>query len=86
MAAGFNNFGILLAVVSLLGTFFLNNSPYKMTSTAPTKVWADQPMRLITTPQFETKKVNAQTHILHVVIHSSHEPRRRKSRRGSPEE
>lgn len=32
-------------------------SPYMMTTTSPSKQWADGPMALVTTPQYETKKV-----------------------------
>lgn len=38
---------------------FLSNSPYTRMSTAPTKQWADGPMKLVVTPQYETKKVSS---------------------------
>ncbi|KAJ4237010.1 hypothetical protein NW759_000133 [Fusarium solani] len=37
---------------------FLSNSPYTRMSTAPTKQWADGPMKLVVTPQYETKKTD----------------------------
>lgn len=46
---------ILLAIPILIG-LFITRSPLLMTSTTPTpsKPWADAPLKLITTPQFET--------------------------------
>jgi hypothetical protein len=45
----FAGFAILLA-----------NSPYRNMSVSPTgsQPWADGPMKLVTTPQYETKKVS----------------------------
>jgi hypothetical protein len=37
----------------------LTRAPFMMTSVAPSKAWADGPLTLITTPQFQTKKVCA---------------------------
>ncbi|KAI0860863.1 hypothetical protein F4860DRAFT_477973 [Xylaria cubensis] len=50
---------ILLAIPILIG-LFITRSPLLMTSTAPmpSKPWADAPLKLITTPQFETKKTD----------------------------
>ncbi|KAI8944479.1 hypothetical protein F4801DRAFT_571567 [Xylaria longipes] len=50
---------ILLAIPILIG-LFITRSPLLMTSTTPTpsKPWADAPLKLITTPQFETKKTD----------------------------
>ncbi|KAH8157027.1 hypothetical protein CIB48_g11219 [Xylaria polymorpha] len=50
---------ILLAIPILIG-LFITRSPLLMTSTTPTpsKPWADTPLKLITTPQFETKKTD----------------------------
>ncbi|KAI0812867.1 hypothetical protein GGR55DRAFT_585567 [Xylaria sp. FL0064] len=50
---------ILLAIPILIG-LFITRSPLLMTSTAPmpNKPWADAPLRLITTPQFETKRTD----------------------------
>lgn len=36
---------------------FVTRSPWFMDTQLPTSVWADEPMELITTPQFETRKV-----------------------------
>jgi hypothetical protein len=46
---------ILLAIPILIG-LFITRSPLLMTSTTPSKSkpWADAPLKLITTPQFET--------------------------------
>lgn len=52
---------VFLAVQTLLYAIFVSRSPYTMVTTAPTKTWADGPMRLITTPQFETKQVGTHT-------------------------
>ena len=38
--------------------FLLSRAPYNMSSIALSKPWADGPMKLITTPQFETKKTD----------------------------
>ncbi|KAJ3557002.1 hypothetical protein NPX13_g10019 [Xylaria arbuscula] len=50
---------ILLAIPILIG-LFITRSPLLMTSTdpEPTKPWADAPLKLITTPQFETGKTD----------------------------
>ncbi|KAI1175611.1 hypothetical protein F4777DRAFT_549255 [Nemania sp. FL0916] len=50
---------ILLAIPILIG-LFITRSPLLMTSTAPlpTRPWADAPLALITTPQFETKQTD----------------------------
>ncbi|KAI0427909.1 hypothetical protein F5Y09DRAFT_314657 [Xylaria sp. FL1042] len=50
---------ILLAIPILIG-LFITRSPLLMTSTTPTpaKPWADAPLKLITTPQFETKRTD----------------------------
>lgn len=52
---------VFLAVQTLLYAIFVSRSPYTMVTTAPTKTWADGPMRLITTPRFETKQVGRHT-------------------------
>ncbi|KAF7560089.1 hypothetical protein G7046_g4069 [Stylonectria norvegica] len=49
---------VFLAIQTLLAAYFLNRSPYTMSSTPPTKAWADGPMKLVTTPQYETKKTD----------------------------
>ncbi|KAI0407290.1 hypothetical protein F4802DRAFT_554912 [Xylaria palmicola] len=50
---------ILLAIPILIG-LFVTRSPLLMTSTAPSpsKPWADAPLTLITTPQYETKQTD----------------------------
>lgn len=48
---------LLISVPILIFGLLLSRAPFMMTSTAPSKPWADGPMKLITTPQFETKKV-----------------------------
>jgi hypothetical protein len=47
-------------VQTILAVLFFQNSPYTMEAPAPSKTspWADGPMRLITTPQFETQKTD----------------------------
>ncbi len=47
----------ILSIPFMVLGFLLTRSPFMMTSLAPTKPWADGPMKLITTPQFLTKKV-----------------------------
>lgn len=49
----------LLAIPTIIVGLLLTRSPFMMTSTAPSegKPWADGPMKLIPTPQFQTKKV-----------------------------
>ena len=50
---------ILLAAGSLMVSTFINYSPYTMATTTPAGVdpWADSPIPLVATPQFETGKV-----------------------------
>ncbi|KAL2199441.1 hypothetical protein P885DRAFT_31818 [Corynascus similis CBS 632.67] len=48
---------IITTLVTLFG-FILTRAPFLMTSVAPSKPWADGPLRLITTPQFQTKKTD----------------------------
>ncbi|KAI1326590.1 hypothetical protein F5Y16DRAFT_374707 [Xylariaceae sp. FL0255] len=50
---------ILLAIPILIGLFF-TRSPFFMSIVAPTasKPWADTPVKLVTTPQYETKKTD----------------------------
>jgi len=47
----------ILSIPFMVLGFLLTRSPFMMTSVAPAKPWADGPMKLITTPQFLTKKV-----------------------------
>lgn len=49
---------LLLAVTTLLVGLLLTRAPLMMTAEAPRAPWADGPMRLITTPQYETKRVS----------------------------
>lgn len=48
---------MLLAVGSLFLTQFINHSPYSIQTFPPVHDWADQPMKLVATPYYETKKV-----------------------------
>lgn len=50
---------ILLAAGSLAVSTFINYSPYTMATKTPAGVdpWADSPIPLVATPQFETDKV-----------------------------
>ncbi|KAI0026115.1 hypothetical protein F4780DRAFT_718553 [Xylariomycetidae sp. FL0641] len=50
---------ILLAIPILIG-LFLTRSPFFMSGVSPAegKPWADAPLKLITTPQYETKKTD----------------------------
>lgn len=55
---------MVLAIVStifvlqtVLFGVFVSRSPWLIDTTLPKTVWADEPMELITTPQFETRKV-----------------------------
>lgn len=48
---------MLLAVGSLFLTQFINHSPYSIQTYPPVHDWADQPMKLVATPYYETKKV-----------------------------
>lgn len=50
---------LFLGLATLLFGVFVSRSPFMMT-TAPvsgSKPWADQPMKLVATPQYESKKV-----------------------------
>lgn len=52
-------FTLFLGLATLLFGVFVSRSPFMMT-TAPasgSKPWADQPMKLVATPQYESKKV-----------------------------
>jgi len=48
---------ILLSIPFMIIGFLLSRAPYNMVTLPPSKYWADGPMKLITTPQFQTKKV-----------------------------
>jgi hypothetical protein len=49
----------ILSIPFIVLGFVLTRAPFMMTSVAPSKAWADGPLTLITTPQFQTKKVCA---------------------------
>lgn len=53
---------ILLSLPFMIIGFLLSRAPYNMVTLPPNKVWADGPMKLITTPQFQTKKVLSSQH------------------------
>ncbi|KAK8136785.1 hypothetical protein PG984_004725 [Apiospora sp. TS-2023a] len=50
----------LLLVIPILIGLFLTRSPYMMATVAPSasKPWADGPIKLVATPQYETKKTD----------------------------
>ncbi len=47
----------ILSIPFIVLGFLLTNAPFMMTSVTPSRPWADGPMKLVTTPQFLTKKV-----------------------------
>ncbi|KXJ93012.1 hypothetical protein Micbo1qcDRAFT_160909, partial [Microdochium bolleyi] len=49
---------ILFLGLPLILTIFTRQSPYFTHTMAPTQVWADQPIALVATPQFETRKTD----------------------------
>ncbi|KAK3355595.1 hypothetical protein B0H65DRAFT_452504 [Neurospora tetraspora] len=50
---------VLLSIPFLIVALLLTRAPtFTMTSVTPTKAWADQPIKLITTPQYATKKTD----------------------------
>jgi len=49
---------IIFFVLQSIAYFgFVSRSPLAYETTTPTQQWADSPMRLVRTPQYETKKV-----------------------------
>jgi hypothetical protein len=50
---------IFFALQTIVYFGFVSRSPLNFETTAPTQSWADTPMRLVHTPQYETKKVIA---------------------------
>lgn len=50
-------FSTVFVLQSVLYGVFVSRSPWIMDTQLPKSVWADEPMELITTPQFETRKV-----------------------------
>jgi hypothetical protein len=55
-----------LAIPFLVLGYMLSSAPFMMTSVAPTKPWADGPLKLVATPQFQTKKVPASTKLTYL--------------------
>ncbi|KAI9172180.1 hypothetical protein HJFPF1_01673 [Paramyrothecium foliicola] len=49
---------VFFALQALFLGSFVSRSPIMMASESPSTVWADQPMRLIPTPQYQTKKTD----------------------------
>ncbi|KAK3382581.1 hypothetical protein B0T24DRAFT_18135 [Lasiosphaeria ovina] len=49
---------IILSIPFMVIGFLLTRAPYLMTSVSPSRPWADGPMKLVTTPQFLTKKTD----------------------------
>lgn len=51
---------LLFLAIPILVALFLTRSPYMMTTVAPSpaRPWADAPIKLVTTPQYETKKTD----------------------------
>jgi hypothetical protein len=49
---------VFFALQALFFGSFVSRSPFMMESNPPSKEWADHPMRLIPTPQFETSKTD----------------------------
>lgn len=47
----------ILSIPFIIIGFLLSRAPFMMTSLPPSRPWADGPMKLVTTPQFQTKKV-----------------------------
>ncbi|EGS18927.1 uncharacterized protein CTHT_0055400 [Thermochaetoides thermophila DSM 1495] len=52
---------VLLSIPFMIIGFLLSRAPYNMTSVPPTKPWADGPLKLITTPQYQTKRTDVFT-------------------------
>ncbi|KAK3329934.1 hypothetical protein B0H66DRAFT_466381 [Apodospora peruviana] len=49
---------IILSIPFMIIGFLLSRSPNNMVSVTPSNAWANGPMKLITTPQFQTKKTD----------------------------
>ncbi|KAK4451413.1 hypothetical protein QBC34DRAFT_55047 [Podospora aff. communis PSN243] len=49
---------IILSIPFMVIGFLLSRAPYNMVTLPPQNTWADGPMKLITTPQFQTKKTD----------------------------
>jgi hypothetical protein len=50
----------ILSIPFMIIGFMLTRAPFMMTSITPSKPWADGPLKLVATPQFETKKVKGE--------------------------
>ncbi|KAK4156158.1 hypothetical protein C8A00DRAFT_30970 [Chaetomidium leptoderma] len=48
----------ILAIPFMVLGFMLTRAPFMMTSVTPAKAWADGPLKLVATPQFQTKKTD----------------------------
>jgi hypothetical protein len=48
---------VILSIPLILIAYLLSRSPARMSSVPPSNPWADGPMKLVTTPQYQTKKV-----------------------------
>ncbi|KAM7222502.1 hypothetical protein V8F06_001996 [Rhypophila decipiens] len=46
---------ILISIPFMIISLLLSRAPFKMVSVPPSNPWADEPMKLITTPQYQTK-------------------------------
>jgi hypothetical protein len=51
--------GLRVFFPSILFASSISRAPFKMDSAAPSTQWADRPMKLITTPQYQTKKASS---------------------------
>ncbi|KAK4098601.1 hypothetical protein N658DRAFT_217898 [Parathielavia hyrcaniae] len=49
---------LLLSMPFVVIGLILTRAPFMMTSVAPSNPWADGPLKLVTTPQFETEKTD----------------------------
>ncbi|KAL2137277.1 hypothetical protein VTI74DRAFT_5008 [Chaetomium olivicolor] len=48
----------ILSIPFVIFGYMLSSAPFMMTSRAPSKPWADQPLRLVVTPQYQTKRTD----------------------------
>ncbi|KAK4167215.1 hypothetical protein QBC43DRAFT_312349 [Cladorrhinum sp. PSN259] len=53
-----SKFPLFLSIPILIVGFLLSRAPFMMASQHPAHAWADAPMKLVTTPQFQTKKTD----------------------------
>ncbi|KAJ4987652.1 hypothetical protein SVAN01_06819 [Stagonosporopsis vannaccii] len=67
-----NQFAFILIIQVAYVALFLQRAPFMMTTTIPTekRLWADQPCKLVTTPQYATNKTDifttGATHMAHI--------------------